>query len=354
VQNGGQRDIRTSGGMIHLQKGGGYNILHANTVNNSGGRCIWTQQNAARYVVLENYLANCNMDGTDFDSSTSNSFAIDNVNVDNLRYGVFIEQSDSFNKVYGNTTTTRDVPGIPGHGVGIYNNATSSAARAVTDKNTVFSNVSDVIGDGLRVGSIATAAGGVAETAHSFLFNNIVRNSARYGILFDPQFPQSLQNYFSQTVLSGNATDIQSIPSNAAAAPEFFNPPPAINLALKQIASASSSAPGTAPGAAVDGLAYTHWTPANERRSWFSIDLGNVVSFGRVTLKQTPGPSLYLTELESSADGSTYTAIPGTVRLTDPQQSIAFAPIAARFLRVRMEKLLGETASFEEIAVNPL
>ena len=356
VQNGGQRDVRTSGGMIHLQKGGGYNILHANTVNNSGGRCIWTQQNAARYVVLENYLANCNMDGTDFDSSTSNSFAIDNVNVDNLRYGVFIEQSDSFNKVYGNTTTTRDVPGIPGHGVGIYNNATSSAARAVTDKNTVFSNVSDVIADGLRVGSIATAAGGVAETAHSFLFNNIVRNSGRYGILFDPQFPQSVQNYFSQTVLSGNATDIQSIPSNAATPPEFFNPPPAINLALKQIVSASSSAPGSAPEAAVDGLAYTHWTPANERRSWFSIDLGSVVSLGRVTLKQTQASALYRIELQISSDGSTFTAIPGTVRLSgiNPLESIAFTPVAARFVRVRMDKLLGEPASFEEIAVNPL
>jgi parallel beta-helix repeat protein len=356
VQNGGSRDVRTGGGMIHLQNGGGYNILHANTVNNSGGRCIWTQQKVARYVVLENYLANCNMDGTDFDSSTSNSFAIDNDNVDNLRYGVFIEQSDSFNKVYGNTTTTRDVPGIPGHGVGIYNNATTSAARAVTDKNTVFSNVSDVIADGLRVGSIATATGGVAETAHSFLFNNIVRNSARFGILFDTQFPQSVQNYFSQTVLSGNATDINSIPSNGATPPEFFNPPPAINLALKRIVSASSSAPGFSADAAVDGLAYTHWTPANERRSWFTIDLGSVVSLGRVTLKRPPGPALYRIELEGSSDNSTFTAIRGTVRLSgiEPVESIAFSPIAARFLRVRMEKLLGESSGFEEIAVNPM
>ena len=356
VQNGGQRDVRTSGGMIHLQNGGGYNILHANTVNNSGGRCIWTQQSVARYVVLENYLANCNMDGTDFDSSTSNSFAIDNDNVDNLRYGVFIEQSDSFNKVYGNTTTTRDVPGIPGHGVGIYNNATSSAARAVTDKNTVFSNVSDIINDGLRVGSIATATGGVAETAHSFLFNNIARNSGRAGIFFDAQFPQSIQNYFSQTVFSGNATDIVSNPSNGATPPEFFNPPAAIDLALKQTVSASSSAPGSSPGAAVDGLGFTHWTPANERRSWFTIDLGSVASFGRVTLKQTPGSALYGIELESSQDGSTFTAIPWAVRLIgiEPLESISFAPVAARFLRVRMEKLLGEPAGFEEIAVNPM
>src|SRR5207245_163903 len=145
------------------------------------------------------------------------------------------------------------------------------ATRAVTDKNTVFSNVSDIIADGLRVGSIATATGGVAETAHSFLFNNIINNSARDGILFDTQFPQSIQNYFSQNVLSGNATDINSIASNGATPPEFFNPPAAINLALKQPASASSSAPGSSANAAVDGLSFTHWAPANERRSWLTV-----------------------------------------------------------------------------------
>jgi hypothetical protein len=106
----------------------------------------------------------------------------------------------------------------------------------------------------------------------------------------------------------------------------------------------------------VDGLAYTHWTPANERHSWFSIDLGSLASFGRVTLKQTPESALYWIELESSADGSTFSAIPGTARLIgiSPQESIAFTPVTARFLRVRMEKLLGESAGFEEIAVNPM
>ncbi|MFL6600425.1 MAG: right-handed parallel beta-helix repeat-containing protein [Steroidobacteraceae bacterium] len=356
VQNGGQRDVRQGGGMIHLQNGGGYNILHANTVNNSGGRCIWTQQNHARYVVLENYLTNCNMDGVDFDSSTSNSFAIGNNNVDNIRYGVFIEQSDSFNRIYGNNTTTRGVSGIPGHGIGIYNNATSGATRAVTDKNTIFSNVSDIIANGLRVGSISTATGGVAETAHSFLFNNVVRNSRADGILFDTEFPQSVQNYFSQTVLSGNATDINSHPSNGATPPEFFNPPPAINLALNQPVATSSSAPGSSAAAAVDGLAYTNWTPANEHRSWLTIDLGTSASFGRVTLKQTSRFALYRIELESSQDGSTFTSIPGTVRLTgtDPLDSISFASVSARFLRVRMERLLGQPTGFEEISVHPM
>ncbi len=356
VQNGGQRDVRSGGGMIHLQNGGGYNILHANTINNSGGRCIWTQENHARYVVLENYLTNCNMDGVDFDSSTSNSFAIGNNNVDNIRYGVFIEQSDSFNKVYGNNTTTKDVSSIPGHGIGIYNNATSGSTRAVTDKNTVFNNISDIIANGLRVGSISTATGGVAETAHSFLFNNIVKNSRGDGILFDTQFPQSIQNYFSQTVLSGNGTDIDSHPSNGATPPEFFNPPPATNLALNQPVTVSSSAIGSSPNAAVDGLAYTNWTPAEERQSWLTIDLGSSVSFGRVMLKLTSCFALYRIELESSQDGSTFTDIPGTVRLIgiESVNNISFAPVSARFVRVRIEKILGGPLSFEEISVHPM
>lgn len=356
VQNGGQRDVRTSGAMIHLQNGGGYNILHANTVNNSGGRCIWTQENHARYVVLENYLTNCNMDGVDFDSSTSNSFAIGNNNVDNIRYGVFIEQSDSFNKVYGNTTTTQGVSSIPGHGIGIYNNATSSSTRSVTDANTVFSNVSDIISNGLRVGSIATATGGVAETAHSFLFNNIVKNSRTDGILFDTEFPRSIENYFSQTVLSGNGTDLSSNPSNGATPPEFFNPPSAINLALHQPVTVSSSATGSSPDALVDGLAFTSWSPTDDHHFWLTIDLGSTVNFGRVMLKQIPALSLLGIALESSQDGATFTAIPGAIRLIgiDPNNNISFSPVSARFLRIRMDKFLGGPIGFEEVSVHPM
>ena len=222
VVRGGQRDVRAGKGMIHLQRGGGYNILHANRIDQSGGRCIWTQHSNSRYVALENYLTNCNMDAIDFDSATSNSLAIGNVSEDNRRYGVFVEQSDSFNKIYGNFTTTRGIPGSPGHGVGVYNNATAPGTRAVTDKNTVFCNTSDTIANGLRVGSIAVA-GGIAETAHTYLFNNVVRNAGD-AILFDPQFPRSVENYFSQTVLAGNRQDINSHPSNDAAPPDFFNP----------------------------------------------------------------------------------------------------------------------------------
>ncbi|HMG03099.1 MAG TPA: right-handed parallel beta-helix repeat-containing protein [Edaphobacter sp.] len=65
VINGGVPTTRTSGGMIQLQRGGGYNILYRNTVNMSGGRCLWTQYANAHYVVLENQLSSCNMDAVD-------------------------------------------------------------------------------------------------------------------------------------------------------------------------------------------------------------------------------------------------------------------------------------------------
>src|SRR5215831_14979534 len=226
VVRGGERDVRAGKGMIHLQRGGGYNIIHANRVDQSGGRCIWTQYNNSRYVVLENYLTNCNMDAVDFDSATSNSLAIGNISEDNRRYGVFVEQSDSFNKIYGNFTTTRGIPGNPGHGVGVYNNATTPGTRAVTDKNTVFCNTSDTIANGLRVGSVAVA-GGIAETAHTYLFNNVVRNAGD-AILVDTQFPRSVETYFSQTVLEGNRQDINSHPSNDASPRDFFNPRSAV------------------------------------------------------------------------------------------------------------------------------
>jgi hypothetical protein len=354
VKNGGQRDVRAGKGMIHLARGGGYNILHANTVDNSGGRCVWTQNSNARYVVLENYLTNCNQDGVDFDSSTANSLAIGNTSVDNVRYGVFIEQSDSFNKIYGNTATTRGVPGVPGHAVGIYNNATSSGTRGVTDKNTVFSNSSDVIADGLRVGSIATATGGVAETAHNFLFNNVAKNSRNNGILFDTQFPRSVQNYFSQTALSGNKTDLNLQYSNGAAPPEFFNPPSAINLAFHQPTTASSTAPGSSPDAAVDGLAFTSWIAGDEDRSFITVDLGAEVSFQRVMLRPIAGTAVRKIKLQSSDDGVKFKEIPGSDSETKRTINITFRPVTARFLRVEIREKKSEDgpAGFEEISVH--
>lgn len=352
VLNGGQRDVRTSKSMIHLSAAGGYNILYRNTVNEGGGRCIWLQSSSSRNVVLENQLSNCNMDAVDFDSSTSNSFAIDNVGLDNLRYGVFVEQSDSYNKLYGNFTSTRDIANPPGHGIGVYNNATSSGTRNVTDGNTVFSNISDVISNGFRVGSISTASGGVAESAHTFMFNNIAENNTGNAILFDTEFPASIDNYFSQMVLSGNKTDLDAIQSNGATPPDFFNPMSAINLALNRPVTASSTASGSDPANAVDGLAFTSWI-SNQSESWLTVDLGSDASFQRIMLKQASALGVDLVSLQKSEDGVNFTDVPGSVAILSSAGTLKFAPVTARYVRVKIWNLFGGGDGVQEMSVFP-
>jgi hypothetical protein len=188
------------------------------------------------------------------------------------------------------------------------------------------------------------------------MFNNIVRNSRGNGILFDTQFPHSVENYFSQTVFSGNGTDINSHPSNGAAPPDFFNPPPAINLALRQPATASSSAPGSTPEAAVDGLAYTNWTAGEEAESWLTIDLGSAVQFGRVMLKQTTADAILRMEIQISDDGVNFADLPGTARqivMNRDVNNVMFAPVVARFVRIQIQEVLGGPGGFEEISVHP-
>jgi Right handed beta helix region/F5/8 type C domain len=358
VLNGGNRDHRTSGSMIHLRldhvSDGGYDILYRNTVNEGGGRCIWTQSPSARYIVLENTASNCNMDAVDFDSETSNSYAIDNTAVDNLRYGVFIEQSDSYDTVYGNYTTTKDLaPDEPGHGVGVYNNATSSGTRGVTDGNTVFSSSSDVIQNGLRIGSTSTHTGGVAESAHTFMFDNIATNSCDWGILFDTEFPGSVDNLISQTTFANNGTDVDTTNSNGAEPPEFFNPRSAIDLALNKPVTASSTATGSSAAYAVDGLAFTGWRSGDPRQSSLTVDLGSAESFQRVTLKRAFGMGLDFVKLESSTDGVHFTNVPYMVRTLGTLNVLRFSPVTARYVRVEMRNFGIAGNNLEELAVYP-
>jgi len=354
IINGGVPTTRTSGGMIQLQRGGGYNILYRNIINESGGRCLWMQYANTHYVVMENQLSNCNMDAVDFDSGTSNSYAIGNTSLDNYRYGVFIEQSDSYNKIYGNYTTTRDIPTSTGHGIGVYNNATSSGTRAVTNGNTAFSNINDIVNNGLRIGSISTATGGVAESANTYFFNNVATNNGGDGILFDTAFSGSIDNYLSQTVLAGNTTDLSQQNTNGAAPPEFFNPKSAINLALNRPVTASSTAPGSAAANAVDGLSFTGWRAGDNRLgTWLTVDLGSAVSFQRVMLKQLSEYSISLVSLQSSNDGVHFADIPGTIALVSTADIVQFRPVTARYLRVQIWNLFDEETSLSELAVYP-
>jgi hypothetical protein len=345
----------TNNGMVHLVGGAGYNIIHANTLNGTAGRGIWTQNPTSRFIVLENHVSNTGADGVDFDSSTSHSVAASNVSVDNRRNGVFVEQSASFDKVYANSATTRGLNASTGRGVNITNNATSASTRNVCDSNVLFSNTSDTIRNGLAVNSGASVAGGVAETAHTFAFNNVIINSTAVGLSINPQFPRSVENYFSQNVLSGNNPDLSLSASKGAAPPEFFNPPPAVNLALHQPITASSSASNSSPDAAVDGLSLTSWTAAEpERSSSLTIDLGSEMSFQRVVLKTTVPFALRMVMIQTSEDGITFKDIPGSARIELFQvDNIRFAPVSARFLRVRIDTLLGGSASYEEVSIQP-
>lgn len=354
VINGGVPTIRTSGGMIQLQRGGGYNILYRNTINMSGGRCLWTQYANAHYVVLENQLSNCNMDAVDFDSSTSNSYAIDNISLDNVRYGVFIEQSDAYNKIYGNYTTTRDYASSTGHGIGVYNNATSGSKRAVTNGNIAFSNVNNIVNNGLRIGSISTATGGIAETAHTYFFNNVATNNGGNAILFDTQFPGSVENYISQTVLAGNKNNLNQQNTNGAAPPDFFNPLSAIDLALGQPVTASSTAAGSAPANAVDGLAFTGWTASGGSDQWVTVDLGSDVSFQRVVLKPSTLLSfLQPVRLQASEDGISFTDIRGGIEFPGSVRTFILRPVTARYLRVNIRSFFGLEIGLQELGVYP-
>jgi len=357
VENGGNPNRRSSETMIHLRldhvSNGGYDFLYHNTVNEGGGRCIWTESPSASYIVMENTSSNCNEDGVDFDAETANSYAIDNTGIDNMRYGVFIEQSDSYDTVYGQSTTTRDIPNPPGHGVGVYNNATSAGTRGATVGATVFSSTSNVIDNGLRVGSIASATGGVAATADTFMFDNTSENSTGDGILFDPEFSGSVDNEFSQTILAGNHNDLADDSSDGAAPPDFFNPRSADDLALNQPVTASSTAPGSSAAYAVDGLAFTSWQSGNSPLVSLTVDLGSAQSFQRVTLKQAFGRAAGLVKLESSNDGVNFSNIRYRFTGFGSVNTLQFQPVTARYVRVEMWNPGRLGSSLEELGVYP-
>jgi F5/8 type C domain len=155
-------------------------------------------------------------------------------------------------------------------------------------------------------------------------------------------------------VLSGNKTDLESHPSNGAAPPEFFNPPSAINLAFHQPTTASSTAPGSSTGAAVDGLGFTSWLAGDEDRSFITVDLGAKVQFQRVMLRPIAGSAIHKIKLQSSDNGIIFTEIPGSDSVTKRTINITFRPVTARFLRVEIRGKKSEDGptGFEEISVH--
>ena len=100
--------------------------------------------------------------------------------------------------------------------------------------------------------------------------------------------------------------------TNFATVPPSAPVSPANNLALNQMAYASSTSFGT-PGAAVDGDTTTRWSSAwtgvtNADTEWFMVDLGAIYSIKEVVLTWE---AAYGREflIEASADGTNWTAL---------------------------------------------
>lgn len=210
LQNYGVPTTRSGNGVLNLHAMSGPAMVSSCTINESGGRGIWTEGNGP-FVITDNASHNNNMDGVDCDSTTANALVKFNDCSTNTRYGVFIEQAAQYDVAFGNICSA----GL-GRGVNIYNNGEPSSRT--TQYNTAFCNQCDADSNALRSGSTGTGSDGTTTvTSHNFFFNNTATNSTGDGIESDVT---GTQNYYSQTILSGNGTDTVTSGSEA-----FFNPP---------------------------------------------------------------------------------------------------------------------------------
>lgn len=168
-------------------------VVAGTTIDGGAARGIWTKGNSTSstggYIFAGNTISNCNMDGIDFDVTTSNSLAYANTSQGNIRYGVFVEEGASLNTVLANTCSSNEI------GINLYSSATGTTIR-----NSLVANVCDSNQRGIRFG----AATGL-ETSHNFAFNNTLSRSTAKGL--DAQSVGS-ENYCSQQYFSGNVATI--------------------------------------------------------------------------------------------------------------------------------------------------
>lgn len=202
LQNFGPANPRTTDSdVVRFEEGGTPRIVTRCTVNGGSARGIWLENSSARSIVSDNESTGVNMDGVDCDASTTASLVKFNYLHDNVRYGIFVEQSASYNCLLGNICNYDQ-----SHGIGCYNN--SATPRGSTEYNSIICN--SLLGDnGLRNGSTGT---NVVTTSHNFFFNNTVVNANILSQLY------GTQNYYSQNYLSGSSI-------TTSGAELFFNPP---------------------------------------------------------------------------------------------------------------------------------
>jgi parallel beta-helix repeat protein len=199
LNNFGNKNIRANDSDVIVFSGCGTPCMVTDcTIDGGAARGIWIKGNSisstAGFVVSNNSISNMNMDGIDFDITTSNSLAIDNVCLNNIRYGVFAEEGANLNHIIRNTCSNNEI------GLNVYSNTTGNTIR-----NSFIENICRANQKGIRFGALTPL-----ETSQNFAFNNSVYNSTIFAI--DAQGTGS-QNYISQNYLYQNTGNLGSINS---------------------------------------------------------------------------------------------------------------------------------------------
>jgi putative membrane-bound dehydrogenase-like protein len=109
------------------------------------------------------------------------------------------------------------------------------------------------------------------------------------------------------------------------------------NLALLKHSTASSSADGHKPGAAIDGSEETDWVAASEKANeWWQIDLDESMKVRAVRIHWQKSEVAYAYQIESSEDGEHWSSVIDNSKNETPSQVNAhnFRARQARYLRV--------------------
>jgi hypothetical protein len=187
VQHFGTNSTRVvNSDAIRIVGGGTPRIITRCTVNGCSARGIWIESNGPKAIVSDTTVTDVQMDGVDFDATTSGSVAKFNYLHDNSRCGVFIEQSAAHNLALGNICNNNN------HAVSIFNN--SATPRASTACNTVVGNM--CLGFGRNLLQCGSTGTNVVTSTYNFFFNNVFVNGTVEGQNYGSA------NYFSQNYMS--------------------------------------------------------------------------------------------------------------------------------------------------------
>ena len=216
VQNFGVPTTRTDDGMIDIHTPTGPAMVSSCTLNEGGGRGIWTEQ-AGPYVITDNSVSNVQMDGIDCDYHTSMALVKLNTCDTNTRCGVFIEQGDTFVHLVANSFS-----GNSRSAFSVWNNGVTGN-EAATQYNTLVCNDCASGGIGFETGSQSGSAF-VENVAHNFFFNNSASGNTTgqedSTIGQGSGGSNSVQNYFGQNFVHDNTTDLDLSPGGLEV---FFN-----------------------------------------------------------------------------------------------------------------------------------